>query len=209
VAYRESPGRASRGSGRFNRTSPTGKNQYAEVEVEIAPHAEMTVKFVNNASPDQVPPAFVPFVEEGVAAASWSGPIVGFPVTRAVVKLVGGSFRDDESSEIAFAAAARSAFEEAIASSDPQVLEPIMKFEIHTPDTYQGGVIGDLNSRRAEIHDLEREGDGGVIRGMVPLAEMFGYTSDLRSLTQGRGSCSLEPAAYAPVPPAVRKNLMT
>ena len=83
-----------------------------------------------------------------------------------------------------------------------------MRFEIHVPETFQGGVIGDLNSRRAEIHDLERDGEEGIVTGIVPMAGMFGYTSDLRSLTQGRGSCSLEPAAYAPVPPSVRKNLI-
>jgi len=154
-----------------------------------------------------VPPEFAPAVREGALGASWSGPIMGFPVIQALLRVTGGSMRQGESTEVAFAAAASAGASEALAKSEPRILEPIMRFEVQVPEEYRGPVINDLNGRRAEIHEVALEGSLCFLRGTVPLAEMFGYTTDLRSISQGRGSCSMEPAAYAPVPEAKARAL--
>ncbi len=207
VSYREGVVRKARGEGRFQRTSPSGRNQFAEVRLEIEPIQEAEVRFVNDASPDEVPPAFVDAVKEGAVGAAWSGPVMGYPMSRLLIRLTGGTFHQTDSTEPAFAAAARLAFEDALGRAQARLLEPVMKFEAHVPESFRGSVIHDLQGRRAEIHDVERESGMDILRGTVPLAGMFGYTGDLRSLTQGRGTCSLEPYEYAPLPETVRKSL--
>jgi len=200
VAYRESPMRKARGRGRFQRTSPSGKTQFAEVELEIVPLQTMEVRFEIAVTPDVVPVAFHPAVKEGAVGAAWSGPIMGYPIIKVLIRLVGGVTHQADATDAAFAAAARTAFEKAMAGAEPSLMEPIMRFEVQVPETYRGGVIHDLQGRRAEVHEVEREMGLDILRGLVPLSEMFGYTNDLRSLTQGRGSCSLEPEEYAPRP---------
>jgi elongation factor G len=178
------------------------------VELEVVPVEAPVVRFENASAPDQVPPSFVGAVKEGAVGAAWSGPLMGYPVIKVAVRLTGGGHHQSDSTEAAFAAAAAAAFEEAVGGADPQLLEQIMRFEIHVPETYRGGVIHDLQGRRAEIHEVGKEGDMDVLRGTVPLSEVFGYTTDLRSITQGRGSCSLEPFEYAPVSASARKALL-
>jgi elongation factor G len=208
VSYRESPGRVAKGEGVFQRTSSSGRTQFAKVVLELRPIEEAETRFENRVGRDVVPPAFVPAAQEGAMGATWSGPLMGYPVIKVLVRLVGGTFHQSDSTEVAFAAAARMAFEAAMEKADPQILEPIMRFEVQVPEPYRGGVIHDLQGRRAEVQEVDREGEIDLLRGTVPLAEVFGYTNDLRSLSQGRGSCSLEPHAYAPVPEALRKTLM-
>jgi elongation factor G len=208
VAYRESPGARGEGTGRFQKSSAAGKIQFAEVTVEVAPIEETEIRFENTAPRDVVPAEFAAAVKDGALGAMWSGPVMGFPVIKAIVRVTGGSFRQGESTEVAFAAAASAGASEALARSSPRILEPIMRFEVQVPEGYRGPVLNDLNGRRAEIREVSLEGGLCFLRGIVPLASMFGYTTDLRSLTQGRGSCSMEPAAYAPVPDAVTRSIV-
>jgi elongation factor G len=177
------------------------------VVLKLEPVEDAEVRFEAEVSADQIPPAFLGAVKEGALGAAWSGPLMGYPMIKVLVRAVGGEHHRTDSTEVAFAAAARSAFEAACEKGKPQILEPVMRFEIHVPDGFRGGVIHDLQGRRAEVREVEKEGDLDILRGTVPLARMFGYTNDLRSLTQGRGACSLEPHAYAPVPESVRKSL--
>jgi elongation factor G len=208
VAYREAPSKRAEGTGRFQKSSGAGKIQFAEVTVEVVPVEETEIRFENAATRDVIPSEFAPSLREGAMGAAWSGPVMGFPVIRALLRVTGGAFRQGESTDVAFAAAASAAASDALARSVPRILEPIMRFEVQIPEPYRGSVINDLNARRAEIHEAALEGDLCFLRGSVPLAEMFGYTTDLRSLTQGRGSCSLEPAAYAPAPDSVARSLI-
>jgi elongation factor G len=145
-------------------------------------------------------------IEEGVKGALESGGILGFPMIQLKVVIESAEFRPGEASVIGYTTAADSAFDAAINRSQSVVLEPVMRFEIQVPDDYYGKVTTDLNKRRATIRQSDIQGDLRILRGSVPLAEVFGYTTDLRSLTQGRGSISLEPEAYSPVPKEVAER---
>jgi elongation factor G len=207
VAYREGLAVEATGEGRFQRTSASGRTQFARVVLTLAPIETPEIRFETDVAADQIPPAFLGAVKEGALGAAWSGPLMGYPMIKVLVRAVGGAHHRTDSTEGAFAAAGRLAFEAACEKAAPQILEPVMRFEVQVPEGFRGGVIHDLQGRRAEVHEVEKEGDMDILRGTVPLARVFGYTNDLRSLTQGRGSCSLEPHAYAPVPESVRKSL--
>ena len=156
----------------------------------------------------KIPREFIPAVEKGIKEASESGVIAGYPVVDLKVTLFDGSYHDVDSSEMAFKMAAIFAFKEGVQKGGPVLLEPIMKVEVIVPEDYLGDIIGNLNGRRAEILGMEmRPGNAQAVNTMVPLAEMFGYATDLRSGTQGRGVFSMEFDHYAPMSESVTKEL--
>jgi elongation factor G len=206
VAYRQTIKSPATGEGHFERQIG-GKNHFARVRVKVdpAPGAERPT-IQNLVGKDKVPLEFIPAIEDGVKGALESGGILGFPMIQLKVVIESAEFRPGEASVIAYTTAAAQAFESAVERSEGVVLEPVMRFEIQVPDDYYGKVTTDLNKRRATIRESDIHGDLRILRGAVPLAEVFGYTTDLRSLTQGRGSISLEPEAYSPVPAEVAER---
>jgi elongation factor G len=162
------------------------------------------IKFESKIIGGSIPREYIPSVEEGVEIAARSGVIMSYPVTDVEVKLVDGSFHEVDSSDLAFKMAGSIAFTDGMKKASPILLEPIMSFEIVTPEEYLGDVIGDLNSRRAKIEFVAQKGNAKVIKGAVPLSEVCGYATAIRSLTQGRASYTMEPSCYQEVP----KNIM-
>jgi elongation factor G len=147
-----------------------------------------------------VPKEFIPAVEKGVTSVMSSGPLIGFPVLDVSVKLIDGAYHEVDSSAIAFEIASRMCMREALQKAGPKILEPIMAVEVVTPEDYTGSVIGDLNSRRGQIQGQDMRGNANVIKALVPLANMFGYVSTLRSMSQGRAQFTMQFASYQPVP---------
>lgn len=203
VAYRETITKVARAEGKFIRQTG-GRGQYGHVVLEIAPRPGAGFVFENKIVGGVVPKEFVPAVEAGVREAMENGVLAGYPVIDVSVALVDGSYHEVDSSEMAFKIAGSIAFREAAKRAEPVILEPIMKVEVVTQEEYTGDVIGNLNARRAQIEEIEVRGNNRVIRALVPLAEMFGYATDLRSLTQGRGTYTMQFDHYAEVP----RNLM-
>jgi elongation factor G len=154
-----------------------------------------------------VPKEFVPAVEKGLESVLGSGVLAGFPVVDLKVSLVDGAAHDVDSSAMAFELAARMALREAMQKGGPVLLEPIMKVEVVTPEEYTGSVIGDLNSRRGQIHGQDMRGNANVVSAMVPLANMFGYVSNLRSMSQGRATFTMQFDHYEQVPSAVAAEI--
>src|SRR3989449_5960694 len=153
--------------------------------------------------PFSVPKEYIPGVEKGLNSVMGSGVVAGFPVVDVKVQLVDGKYHDVDSSALAFEIASRAAFREALQEGKSVLLEPIMKVEVVTPEDYTGSVIGDLNSRRGQIQGQDRRGNANVINAMVPLQNMFGYVSNLRSMSQGRATFTMQFDHYAEVPKAV------
>lgn len=204
VAYRETITKPARAEGRFIRQTG-GRGQYGHVVLEIAPRKPGEgFLFENKIVGGVVPKEFVPAIEAGVREAMENGVLAGYPVIDVGVALVDGSYHEVDSSEMAFKIAGSLAFREAAKRAEPVILEPIMKIEVITQEEYTGDVIGNLNARRAQIEDIEVRGNNRIIRALVPLSEMFGYATDLRSLTQGRGTYTMQFDHYAEVP----RNLM-
>ena len=166
------------------------------------------VAFVNKVVGGRIPKEFIPAVEDGVMEASASGPFAGYPVTDIVVTLYDGSFHDVDSSEIAFKIAAIEGFKQGIMKGRPVLLEPIMLVEVVMPEECMGEIIGDLQSRRGKIEAITQRGSSRVIRGHVPLSDMFGYATTIRSLSQGRASYTMEPAFYQQVPAHLVEKLV-
>jgi elongation factor G len=203
VAYRQTVRSSAQGSGTFERQIG-GKNHFARVVVRIEPVPDADRPTVQNlVKKDQVPLEFLPALEDGVRGALEAGGTLGFPMIqlRAVIEAAG--FRQGEASAIAYTTAASAAFDDAVTRSEAVLLEPVMRFEIQVPDAFYGSVTNDLNKRRAIIQESDMQADLRILRGTVPLAEVFGYTTALRSLTQGRGTISLEPQSYSAVPEEV------
>jgi elongation factor G len=140
--------------------------------------------------------------------AATSGPLAGYPMLDMKITLVDGQMHPDDSTDVAFEQAASMAFHEAVQKADPVFLEPIMRLQVSTPEDYLGSVTGDLNARRAEIRNLQQRGPYRILVAEAPLAEMFGYTTKLRSLTQGRGQSTMEPHSYAPAPAQVADRIL-
>ena len=197
VAYRETITRPVRAEGRFIRQTG-GRGQYGHVQLEIEPLGPGGgFKFEDRTAGGVIPKEFVPAVEQGVREAMESGVLAGYPLVDLKVALVGGSYHEVDSSDMAFKIAASMALKDGVERAGPILLEPIMKIEVVVPEEFTGDVIGDLASRRAQIEGTEpRSGGMQVIWGQVPLAEMFGYATDLRSLTKGRANFSMEFHAY-------------
>lgn len=208
VAYRESITRSVDIDSKFVRQSG-GKGQYGHVKVKFEPSGEGEgYIFVNGIVGGVVPREYVPAVEAGIREAMETGVIAGYPVVDVKATLFDGSYHDVDSSEMAFKIAASMALKDGVRKGGPQILEPIMKIEVIVPEDYMGSVIGDVNSRRGRIEGMEARGNAQVVRGFVPLANMFGYVNDLRSQTQGRATYSMEFHHYEPIPRNLQEELV-
>ena len=200
VAYKETIVKRARSEGKFIQQTG-GRGQYGHVVLEIAPGARNSgVEFIDKIKQGAIPQEYIPAVEEGINESALTGVLAGYPVIDIEVKLVDGSFHEVDSSELAFKMAASLAFSEGLKKADSRLLEPIMDTEVVIPEEFLGDVIGDLNSRRVQIKSLAQRAGTRIIRGYAPLAEMFGYATAIRSLTQGRGAYTMEPSFYAEVP---------
>jgi len=209
VAYREAISRPARGEGRYIRQTG-GRGQYGHVILELEPlEPGSGNRFENKIVGGTIPKEFIPAIEGGVREALDSGVLAGFPAVDVKVAVVDGSYHEVDSSEIAFKIAASMALKDAMQKAQPMLKEPVMEVEVITPEEFVGDVISDLNSRRGEIEHVEA-GAGGtqVIRASVPLAEMFGYATALRSATQGRASYTMEPSRYVEVPRQIAEELV-
>ncbi len=199
VAYKETIKGKARARGRFVRQTG-GKGQYGDVTIEISPlPPEEVFLFENSIKQGAVPREFIPAVEVGIREAMESGGICGYPVVGVKAELLDGSYHEVDSSEIAFKIAGSMAFREAAAKATPVLLEPVMKVEVTMPEEYMGDVISDFNARGGQIERLDKRAGAQVVDGFVPLGKMFGYATDLRSRTQGRGTYTMEFSHYAEV----------
>ncbi|MFW6240738.1 MAG: EF-Tu/IF-2/RF-3 family GTPase, partial [Thermodesulfobacteriota bacterium] len=193
VVYREAIGKPSQGSAVFDR-DVSGQRHYGEVRLKIAPRDRGAGNlFVNKASDETaIPSAYIPMVEAGVMEALESGPSMGYPLVDVAVTLVGGGWKEGAATELAYRVAASMALKEALNEAEPFLLDPIMRTEVFVPEDFVGEVIGDLNSRGGKVEAIEAGRGIQVIRAKVPLAQMFGYSTSLRSATQGRGNFTMK-----------------
>lgn len=206
VAYKETIRKAVKAEGKFIRQSG-GRGQYGHAVIEMSP-TEGAYEFENAVVGGAVPKEYIQPIDNGIQEASQSGIIAGYPTINFKVKLVDGSYHDVDSSEMAFKIAGSMAFKNAMAKADPVLLEPVMKVEITVPEEYMGDVIGDVNARRGRIEGMEPRAGAEVITGFVPLSEMFGYATALRSRTQGRGTYSMELNSYEEVPKNIQEQIV-
>ena len=208
VAYKETIKKAVDQDTKYARQSG-GKGQYGHVKIHVEPNESgKGYEFVNAIVGGAVPKEYIPAVDAGIQGAMNAGVVAGFPVVDVKVTLYDGSYHEVDSSEMAFKIAGSMAFKEACRKADPTLLEPIMKVSVIVPDEYMGDVIGDLNSRRGQIIQLEARPGAQQIDAYVPLAEMFGYATDLRSHTQGRGQYTMEPSHYVEIPKNIRDKIV-
>jgi elongation factor G len=208
VAYRETITRPARIDHTFKRQTG-GKGQFARVILEVEPQEPgKGYEFVNKIVGGTIPREYIPAVDKGIQGAMQTGGMAGYPVVDVKVNLVDGAFHDVDSSEMAFSIAGSMAFKEALRKGAPQVLEPMMKVEVITPEDFMGDVMGDLNSRRGNILGMDPRGNAQVIRASVPLANMFGYVGQLRSMSQGRAQYSMEFDHYAALPQHLADELV-
>jgi len=208
VSYRETFTRPVKVEGKHIRQTG-GHGQYGHVVIEFEPLPPGSgFEFEDKIVGGVIPREYIPSVEKGLREAMESGPLAGYPVVDIKATLVDGSYHEVDSSDIAFQLAAIKAFREAAKQAEPVLLEPIMKVEVTVPEQYMGAVIGDLNSRRGKIKGIEAQGPLQIITAEVPLAEMFGYATALRTLTQGRGTFHMEFSHYEKVPPAVQEKII-
>jgi len=217
VAYRETIRTSDVKSDYKHAKQSGGKGQYGHVVIELSPMTEEERKsdavkndflFVNDITGGVIPKEFIPSVEKGLRETITSGPLAGFPVVNVKVKLVFGSYHDVDSSEMAFKLAASMAFKQGFAKASPVLLEPIMKVEVVTPEDYVGDVMGDLSRRRGLLQGQDDTPSGKTINAMVPLGEMFGYATTIRSLTQGRATFTMEFDHYAEAPNNIAEQVM-
>ena len=209
VAYRETCGHAvQKAEGKFVRQSG-GRGQYGHAVIDIEPNEEgKGYEFENAIVGGVVPKEYIPSIDKGIQEALENGVIAGYPVVDVKVKLIDGSYHEVDSSEAAFKIAGSMAIKDALKKSDPVLLEPIEKVEVETPEQYMGDVMGNLTSRRGKIEGMEDRHGTKVITAKVPLGEMFGYATDLRSQTQGRASYTMQFDCYEPVPKSVRDEIV-
>ncbi|MEJ2541835.1 MAG: EF-Tu/IF-2/RF-3 family GTPase, partial [Gemmatimonadota bacterium] len=207
VAYRETITKAVDVEGKFVRQTG-GRGQYGHVKIKAMPLGRGEgFEFENAVVGGTVPKDYIPAVQKGVEEAMQNGPLLGFPIVDMRVELYDGSYHEVDSSEMAFKVAASMAVRNAMEQGKAAVLEPIMRVEVVTPETYMGDVIGNLNSRRGQIQGMEPRGNAQVVNAHVPLAEMFGYATDLRSLSQGRATFTMFLDHYAEVPKNIQDEL--
>jgi elongation factor G len=208
VAYKETIRGEAEAEGKFIRQTG-GRGQYGHVWLKIEPlEAGKGFEFVNKIVGGSIPREYIPAVESGVKEALATGVVAGYPVIDVKATLTDGSYHDVDSSEIAFKIAASMAFKEAVARSKPIILEPLMKVEVVVPEQYMGDVIGDLNSRRGRIEGMESHVGIQTIKSKVPLSMMFGYATVVRSLTQGRGTYTMEFSEYSEVPRNIAEEIV-
>ena len=208
VAYRETIRRPADQDTKYARQSG-GKGQYGHVKIKIEPNeAGKGYEFVNAIVGGAIPKEFIGPIDQGIQGAMQAGVLAGYPVVDVKVTLYDGSYHEVDSSEMAFKIAGSMAFKEAMRKADPVILEPIMKVAVIVPDEYMGDVIGDINARRGQIQGTESRSGTQQIDALVPLSNMFGYATDLRSKTQGRGQYSMEPSHYIDVPKSIAESIM-
>jgi elongation factor G len=208
VAYRETITKAVDVQGKFVRQSG-GRGQYGDVRIKAEPLERGSgFEFENAVVGGTIPREYIPAVQKGVEEAMQNGPLLGFPIVDMKVSLYDGSYHEVDSSEMAFKIAASMAIKEAMAKGGAAILEPVMRVEVVTPENYMGDAIGSLNSRRGQIQGMQPRGNAQVINAHVPLSEMFGYATDLRSLTQGRATFTMVLDHYAQVPRNIQDELV-
>ena len=208
VSYKETIRNAVRVEGKFIRQSG-GRGQYGHVWLEMEPlEPGKGIEFESKIVGGVVPKEYIKPIEEGIREAAESGVLAGYPVIDFKATLVDGSYHEVDSSEMAFKIAGSMAFKEGCKKGHSVILEPIMKVEITVPEEYMGDVIGDMNSRRGRMEGMEARSGNQIIRGFIPLSEMFGYATDLRSKTQGRGTYSMEPSHYEEVPKSILETIV-
>jgi len=208
VSYRETiRGTAEKVEGRLVRQTG-GSGQYGIVYINVEPAPGEGFDFINKVKGGSVPTEYIPAVEKGVEDAMSNGPRAGFPLVDVRVTLTDGKSHDTDSSEIAFRVAGSLALKEAVRRAKPVLLEPVFSVEVVTPEEFMGDVIGDLNRRRGQINGMEQRGNAQVISAHVPLAEMFGYATDMRSATQGRATYTMQFDRYEEVPPNIADKVV-
>jgi elongation factor G len=207
VAYKETVLSEAEGDGRFVRQTG-GRGQYGHAKIKLRPTTEADFVFNNKIVGGVIPREFIKPIEQGIREAMETGPLAGYPVSGIEIDLFDGSFHDVDSSEIAFKIAGSMAFQEAAKKAIPVLLEPIMAVEVVTPEEYMGDIIGDLTSRRGRVQHMEPRGNVQVISCKVPLAEMFGYATDVRSLSQGRASYTMQFSSYEQAPKSVSEEVI-
>lgn len=208
VAYKETIRRNAEADTKYARQSG-GKGQYGHVKIRIEPNPDKGYEFVNSVVGGSIPKEYISAVDQGIQGALLSGILAGYNVVDVKVTLYDGSYHEVDSSEMAFKIAGSMALKEAMRKADPVLMEPIMKVVVIVPDDYMGDVIGDLNSRRGMILGMDAVSGAQQINSEVPLSEMFGYATDMRSKTQGRGQYVMEPARYAEVPKSVSEAIIS
>ena len=207
VAYKETITTEAEGEGRFVRQTG-GRGQYGHAKIRMRPTTEADYVFNNKIIGGVIPKEFIKPIDQGIKEALETGPLAGFPCTGVEVDLYDGSFHDVDSSEIAFKIAGSMAFQDACKRARPVLMEPIMAVEVVTPEEYMGEIIGDITSRRGRVQSMEARGNAQVITCKVPLSEMFGYATDLRSLSQGRANYTMQFAAYEQAPKNVSEEVV-
>ena len=207
VAYKETIRKDAQVDTKYARQSG-GKGQYGHVKLRVYPNPQKGYEFVNAIVGGVVPKEYIPAVDQGIQGAMLTGTVAGYNVVDVKVELYDGSYHEVDSSEMAFKIAGSMAFKEAMKKADPVLLEPIMKVVVIVPDDYLGDVIGDINSRRGTIAGMEADNGIHRVNANVPLSEMFGYATDLRSKTQGRGQYVMEPSHYLEVPKSIAEKMM-
>jgi elongation factor G len=211
VAYRETIRREVVKIDYVHKKQTGGSGQYAKVQMNFAPldmsEGEM-YEFENKVTGGRIPREYIPSVDHGIQAAMQLGVLAGYPLVGIKATLLDGAYHDVDSSEMAFKIAGSMILKEAVRRADPVLLEPMMAVEVRTPEDYMGDVIGDLNSRRGQIHAMEDISGAKVIKAVVPLSEMFGYVGDLRSKTQGRANYTMQFDSYAEVPKSVAEEII-
>jgi elongation factor G len=207
VAYKETITQEASGEGRYVRQTG-GRGQYGHAKIHMRPTTEGDFVFNNKVVGGTIPKEFIKPIEQGIKEALETGPLAGFPCTGVEVDLYEGSYHDVDSSEIAFKIAGSMAFQDACKRARPVIMEPVMAVEVVTPEDYMGSVIGDITSRRGRIQSMEGRGNAQVIACKVPLSEMFGYATDLRSMSQGRAQYTMQFAAYEQAPKSVSEEIV-
>jgi elongation factor G len=185
-----------------------GRGQYGHVVIDLEPNPGKGYEFVDKISGGVIPKEYIPSVDAGIRESMTSGVLAGYPTVDIKVTLTYGSFHDVDSSEMAFKIAGSMAFKKAANMASPVLLEPVMAVEVITPEDYMGDVIGDLSARRGKVEGMEQRGTSQIVRAQVPLSDMFGYATDLRSRTQGRATYSMQFHAYSEVPESIAKEII-
>ena len=208
VAYKETIRKKVTQDTKYARQSG-GKGQYGHVKITIEPNESgKGYEFTNSIVGGSIPKEYIPAVDAGIQGAMQAGVLAGYPVVDVKVDLFDGSYHEVDSSEMAFKIAGSMAFKEAMRKADPVLQEPIMKVSVIVPDDYMGDVIGDLNSRRGQVQGMEPRNGATQIDAFVPLSAMFGYATDLRSRTQGRGQYTMEPSHYEEIPKSLAEKII-
>jgi elongation factor G len=207
VAYKETITAEAEGEGRFVRQTG-GRGQYGHAKIRVRPTTEGDYVFNNAIVGGVIPREYIKPIDQGIKEALETGPLAGYPMTGVEVDLYDGSYHDVDSSEIAFKIAGSMALQDAFKRARPVLMEPVMEVEVVTPEEYMGDVIGDITSRRGRVQQMEARGNTQVISARVPLSEMFGYATDVRSMSQGRATYSMQFAAYEQAPKSVSEEIV-